>query len=195
MFSLKRAKCRRLLIHILQREKLIILMISWRQLLKFLFLKVSATASGADKLSRLERSEAQKFYSMLLEWRVSNKSYAEMIMLFVGYWRTLLQADRNAIIFVGRWGDLDAFGSHNTPYTMLAGKTRSQIINLAIVRIKEEQDFIDNNIIRFVEILNDLDMLEEQFYKKIKYGTADDEIICMLKNGLGVLKSVKVTEG
>lgn len=103
-----------------------------------------------------------------------------MIMLFVGYWRTLLQADRNAIIFVGRWGDLDAFGSHNTPYTMLAGKTRSQIINLAIVRIKEEQDFIDNNIIRFVEILNDLDMLEEQFYKKIKYGTADDEIICML---------------
>lgn len=123
---------------------------------------------------------------MLLEWRVSNKSYAEMIMLFVGYWRTLLQADRNAIIFVGRWGDLDAFGSHNTPYTMLAGKTRSQIINLAIVRIKEEQDFIDNNIIRFVEILNDLDMLEEQFYKKIKYGTADDEIICMLKNGLSL---------
>lgn len=155
-------------------------------IVKIFISKVSATASGADKLSRLERSEAQKFYSMLLEWRVSNKSYAEMIMLFVGYWRTLLQADRNAIIFVGRWGDLDAFGSHNTPYTMLAGKTRSQIINLAIVRIKEEQDFIDNNIIRFVEILNDLDMLEEQFYKKIKYGTADDEIICMLKNGLSL---------
>lgn len=29
-------------------------------------------------------------------------------------------------------------------------------------------------------------MLEEQFYKKIKYGTADDEIICMLKNGLSL---------
>lgn len=148
--------------------------------------KLSATAADADKLSRLEKDEAQKFYSMLLRWRADNKSYSEMIMLFVGYWRTLFQSNPNAIIFVGRWGDLDAFGSHNTPYTALAGKTRSQVINLAIVRIKEEQDFIDNNIIRFVETLNDLDMLDEQFYKKIKYGTDDDDIICMLKNGLSL---------
>lgn len=153
---------------------------------KIFISKLSAAAADADKLSRLEKSEAQKFYSMLLRWRASNKSYSEMIMLFVGYWRTLLQSNRNAIIFVGRWGDLDAFGSHNTPYTALAGKTRSQVINLAIVRIKEEQDFIDNDIIRFVETLNDLDMLNEQFYKKIKYGTDDDDVICMLKNGLSL---------
>ena len=59
-----------------------------------------------ESLKRLTRKEARNFYAMLFNWRASNKSYAEMINLFVGYWRHLLIRDKNAIIFVGRWGDV-----------------------------------------------------------------------------------------
>ena len=51
--------------------------------------------NGSESLKRLENKEARNFYSMMFEWRVKNKSYAEMISLFVGYWHQLYKKDRN----------------------------------------------------------------------------------------------------
>ena len=143
-------------------------------------------SAGNDNVRRLHNDDACKFYSMMFDWRIGNKSYAEMIQLFVGYWRKLYQQNRDAYIYVGRWGNVDVNGSHNKPYTYLKNKNKTQIVNLAIVRIKEEQDFIDNNLIRFVEALHDLKLLEEKFYLRVKYGTDDETTICLLKNGLSL---------
>lgn len=99
--------------------------------------------NGAESLKRLENQEARNFYSMMFEWRVENKSYAEMINLFVGYWQQLYKKDKNVIVYVGKWGDVKRSGSNVARYTKIFGKDRTQLINLAIVRIKEEQDFID----------------------------------------------------
>lgn len=147
-----------------------------------------------DNLRRLENKEACKFYAMMLEWRTQNKSYAETIQLFVGYWRKLVHADHNAYIYAGRWGDVDLYGNHTKPYTLLGNKNRTQIINLAIVRIKEEQDFIDNDLIRFIEVLHDLMLLDEKFYTRVKYGTDDEAIICLLKNGLSLSLAMLLLE-
>ena len=142
--------------------------------------------AGNNNVSRLHNDDACKFYSMMFDWRMGNKSYSEMIQLFVGYWRKLYQQNKDAYIYVGRWGNVDVNGSHNKQYTYLKNKNKTQIVNLAIVRIKEEQDFIDNNLIRFVEILHDLKMLDEKFYLKVKYGTDDETTICLLKNCLSL---------
>lgn len=139
-----------------------------------------------DNVRRLHNEEACKFYSMMFDWRMGNKSYSEMIQLFVKYWRKRYQQNRDAYIYVGRWGNVDINGSHNRPYTYLRDKSKKQIVNLAIVRIKEEQDFIDNNLLRFVEVLHDLKMLDEKFYLRVKYGTDDEMTICLLKNGLSL---------
>lgn len=141
---------------------------------------------GAESLKRLEHKEARKFYAMMLDWRASNKSYAEMINLFVGYWRPCWQRDHSAIIYVGKWGDIARPGGTIAHYTRLSNKNRTQIVNLAIVRIKEEQDFIDNVLIKYVEVLQDLGIVQEHFYEKIKYGTDDKYAICLLKNGLSL---------
>lgn len=143
-----------------------------------------------ENLNRLENKEARNFYSMILGWRADNKSYSEMITLFVGYWRYLIQQDKDTIVYVGKWGDLQYPGSNAAHYTELKNKTRSELVNLAIVRIKEEQDFIDNVLIKFVEVLHDLDLIEDSFYSKIKYGTDDETIICLLKNGLSLSSAI-----
>lgn len=57
---------------------------------------------------------------------------------------------------------------------------------MATVRIKEEQDFMDNMLIKYVEVLHDLDLIENQFYSRIKYGTDDESAICLIKNGLSL---------
>ncbi|WP_300836750.1 DEAD/DEAH box helicase [uncultured Dubosiella sp.] len=142
--------------------------------------------NGAENLKRLEKKEARNFYSMMFEWRVKNKSYAEMINLFVGYWQQLYKKDRNATIYVGKWGDVKYPGSNVARYTKIDGKNRTQLVNLAIVRIKEEQDFIDNTLIKYVEVLHDLSLIEDGFYAQIKYGTDDERTICLIKNGLSL---------
>ena len=123
---------------------------------------------------------------MMFAWRVGNKSYAEMISLFVGYWRQLYKRDRYVLVYVGKWGDTRLPGSVAEHYTRFIGKNRTQIVNLAIVRIKEEQDFVDNNLIKYVEVLYDLGLIEDKFYAQIKYGTDDDSTICLIKNGLSL---------
>ena len=142
--------------------------------------------NGTESLERLTNKEARNFYSMMFEWRVENKSYAEMISLFVGYWHQLYKKDRNVMVYVGKWGDVKRPGSNVARYTKIVGKNRTQLVNLAIVRIKEEQDFIDNTLTKYVEVLHDLDLIEDGFYAQIKYGTDDERTICLIKNGLSL---------
>lgn len=142
--------------------------------------------NGTESLKRLTNKEARNFYSMMFEWRVENKSYAEMISLFVGYWNQLYKKDRNVMVYVGKWGDVKRPGSNVARYTKFVGKNRTQLVNLAIVRIKEEQDFIDNTLTKYVEVLHDLDLIEDGFYAQIKYGTDDERTICLIKNGLSL---------
>src|SRR5699024_235783 len=82
----------------------------------------------ADNLKRLENKEARNFYAMMLGWRADNKSYAEMIGLFVGYWRQLYHRNKEATIYVGKWGDIKRPGSNVAHYTKLGDKNRTQIV-------------------------------------------------------------------
>ena len=138
------------------------------------------------KLNRLKNKEARNFYSMMLNWQIENKSYAEMISLFVAYWKQLLEENEDAIVYVGKWGDTKREGDIIPNYIKINGKTNVELVNLAIVRIKEEQDFIDNNLIKFVEVLHDFDLIDNGFYSQIKYGTNDERVICLIKNGVSL---------
>ncbi len=39
---------------------------------------------------------------------------------------------------------------------------------------------------KYVEVLNDLQILDQNFYLKVKYGTDDPNMVCMLKNGFSL---------
>lgn len=108
------------------------------------------------------------------------------LSLFVGYWHQLYRKNRNVMVYVGKWGDVKQEGSNVARYTKFIGKNRTQVVNLAIVQIKEEQDFMDNMLIKYVEVLHDLDLIENRFYSRIKYGTDDESAICLIKNGLSL---------
>lgn len=136
-------------------------------------------------LLRLENQEAKTFYAMLLDWKIDKKPFKLMIRLFMNYWDDLIQRIPNFQIYVGKWGDeVKHSGGHKTHYTQIGGKTRTEKINLAIVRIKEEEDFLEHELLKFIEILNDLNKVNSNFYKKVKYGTTDDETIKLIKIGL-----------
>ena len=147
---------------------------------------MSSLLQPSHSLARLHLEETRNFYSMLLDWRIQNKSYSEMINLFVNYWRKLYQRDNEVTVYVGRWGDCALQDKRYLNYTKFKNKDRTKIVNLAIVRVKEEQDFVDNTLMKFVEVLHDLNMVDEKFYNEVKYGTDIPEAICLIKNGLSL---------
>ena len=138
-----------------------------------------------DKIKRFEYEETRNFYQMFMDWRITNTSLNQMIGSFLRYWRTLIESGKDTLIFVGRWGDMTRNG-HMPLWTNIADKTDAQMVNLAIVRIKEEQDFLDNVVIKYVEVLNDMELIEENLYLNIKYGTNDRRIITCTKNGISL---------
>lgn len=136
-----------------------------------------------NNLTRLENEEARQFYQMLLEWKIENVSYPQMINNFLRYWHGIELGNGDTLIYVGRWGDKKRDG-HKNLWSDIKQKNFVERINLAIVRIKEEQDFLENVFMKYIEALNDFGFLETEFYEKLKYGTSNKQKIVLMKNGL-----------
>lgn len=140
-----------------------------------------------ENIKRFEHEETRNFYRMFMDWRITNASLNYMISSFMKYWKSLISdSDKEKFVFVGsRWGDQKRNG-YLELWTDISQKSYTELINLAIVRIKEEQDFLDNTVIKYIEVLNDMDILEENLYLNIKYGTTDKRIIVCVKNGISL---------
>lgn len=154
------------------------------------FSKISNNDSINNNLKRLKEIEAQRFYKMLIKWRISGFNMRKMIDEVLNYWCSLSGMD--AIVYVGKWGDTIRDG-YKCLWTDISQKSKHEMINLAIVRLKEEFDFIDNEIIKYIEILYSLRFIEEELYLKIKYGTDNKAKIALLNCGISNMLS-KVLE-
>lgn len=162
---------------------------------KIFLWKIKLNESDTDNFTRLENDKAKMFYSMLLEWRALGKSYSEMIYCFIWYWDN---KKTDSYIYVGtKWGEMTSpyNEGHRELYIDLSTKTPSQKINIAIIRIKEEQDFVDYQLMPYIEILNDLELIEPNFYDRIKYGTDDETMIKMLKEGFSIELAKTIKNG
>lgn len=108
-----------------------------------------------------------------------------MIGSFMRHWEELINKKRDTLVYVDRWGDEKREGVREL-WTDIRKKNHKERINLAIVRIKEEQDYLDNIIMKYIEVLNDLCLVDEILYLKIKYGTSDKRKVLLVKNGLSL---------
>ena len=134
-----------------------------------------------DDLARVRDTVgARRFYGMFLDWRSRNEPFRRMISHFVSYWSNLT----DEYVYVGhRWGEVRYGDGFRKLFVQMQTKTRAQLVNLAVVKIKEEQDFVDFRLLKYIEILFDLELVSESLYYRIKYGTDDDYLICLLRNG------------
>lgn len=139
-----------------------------------------------DIMKRFNYIETRNFYKMFLDWRISNTSLKQMVTSFIKYWEGILERkEKNTLVYVGRWGDETRDGVIPL-WTDISKKSIDELINLAIVRVKEEQDFLDNILLKYIEVLYDLEMLNESLYLCIKYGTDNMSIITCTRNGLSL---------
>lgn len=134
-------------------------------------------------LTRLKHPAARRFYAMILNWKLKKYSIKQMIQLTLKYWQKLISEGSNDYIYVGKWGDTKFGDSKFDNWVKISTKSNTDQINLAIVRIKDEDDFFENKLFKFVEVLNGVNALNPIFYKSIKYGTSDDMKIKLIRDG------------
>ena len=153
-------------------------------LYKLFFIYIEDTDKNQN-LIRFKHQETRNFYKMFLDWRIKGASYNEMIGSFMRHWKDLIDKNGDTLVYVDRWGDERREGVREL-WTDIRQKNHKEMINLAIVRIKEEQDYLDNIIMKYIEVLNDLCLVDEILYLKIKYGTSDKRKVLLVKNGLSL---------
>lgn len=156
------------------------------------FSKINDSNGEYNNLKRLREHEAQSFYKMLINWRIMGFTMKVMTDEVVGYWNTLRE-EQSRIVYVGKWGDKTR-GGHREYWTDITEKDEYEKLNLAIVRLKEEYDFIDNEIVKYIEVLYSLELIEESLYLKIKYGTDDKTKIALLNCGISSILSKLLQE-
>jgi hypothetical protein len=156
------------------------------------FSKINDSNGEYNNLKRLREHEAQSFYKMLINWRIMGFTMKVMTDEMVGYWNTLRE-EQSRIVYVGKWGDKTR-GGHREYWTDITEKDEYEKVNLAIVRLKEEYDFIDNEIVKYIEVLYSLELIEESLYLKIKYGTDDKTKIALLNCGISSILSKLLQE-
>lgn len=148
-----------------------------------IFLTGVELGRNSEDLERLRDEQgARDFYAMFLSWRAEGDPLKLMIGRYLTHWRS----QKDDLIWVGsKWGEVKRFATeHTSGYVRKSTKSRGALVNLAIVRIKAELDFLDYNLMKYLEILFSLGLVEETFYLKLKYGTADRYVIALLRNGM-----------
>lgn len=128
---------------------------------------------------------ARRFYSMFFDWSVTYKSFKYMVNKMMKYWET---RDDDHLEYVGYLGEFDAFGGKNPQnglhYVYIKQKSRAEKINMAITRVKLSQDFADTHLNKYVEILNEMGLVSQEYFNLLRYHTNDETIILLRKQGL-----------
>ncbi|MFV8352195.1 hypothetical protein [Flavobacterium sp. XS2P14] len=63
---------------------------------------------------------------------------------------------------------------------------KSDLINLAIVKLKIEEDFVGYKLTQLISFLNDFNIIPKEYYQQIVYGTTDESVINLVRFGLSV---------
>ena len=78
-------------------------------------------------------------------------------------------------------------------YVDLRQKTDNEMLNLAIVKLKNEDDFLSYKFNKFVELLHDYGLISDDEYNFTTYGTEDELEIRLVKQGLPIHLVSKLT--
>ncbi len=71
-------------------------------------------------------------------------------------------------------------------YVNIKNKTKKELINLAVIKSKIEDDFISFKLTKFVKTLYDLKIINKEDYDEFLYNTRDSEQLKLLKSGLSI---------
>jgi hypothetical protein len=148
-----------------------------------------------DEVKRLEHPQTISYYKMFLNNR--KLSLREKISREVAYFKRLLH-EGNSTIYIGKsFGEMPCpwkSGSGPNTYVDLSRKNDIELVNLAIIRQKQEEDFVSFKLLMFFQLMLDYNQITKDEYEQIIYGTNDPIEIQLIRQGLPINVVKKLRE-
>lgn len=133
------------------------------------------------ELARLSQSETIKFYTKYI-----NEIYHRDLKTKIAYFIKYFNNSKNEIYYIGEsFGEIPSeFNPNKKVYVNIKKKTPKEKINLAVIKVKIEDDFISYKVGKFVKTLFDLELINESDYNMFTYGTNDVNKLMFIKMGI-----------
>ena len=156
--------------------------------LRYLFIRHCDASIIDDEFARLKKDKAIAYYKKYFENR--KQSLKESIAREVDYYQRRI-AEGDSLMYIGESYGEQTYAAtgreaYRNVYIDLSRKTSRQLVNIAIVKLKMEEDFVSFKLRMFFQLMLDYSILSEEEYFEILYGTTDRKKIYLVKTGLTI---------
>ena len=142
------------------------------------------------EIKRLKNEEAINYYKKYMEY--NKKVLKERIKQQYEYFKSIKDDPEKREFYIGEaYGEFakstdDYEDRFKKVYVNLGEKENKTLLNLAIAKIKIEDDFISFKLTSFVTVLFKLELIDEDEYNEFVYGTKDYKKLSLIKKGLSI---------
>lgn len=135
---------------------------------------------------RLQNELTRNFYKNYLNG-IYYSNVKSKVSYFLKYFEYFEQ--ENMIFYIGKsFGEIpfrsDNYVGNNNAYINPKGKSHSEKVNLAVIKSKIEDDFVDFKIQKLVKTLLDLELISNELFNKFLYNTTDEKKTQLMSMGL-----------
>ena len=154
-----------------------------------LFLKDILDQVADYEFKRLGTPAARKYYNFHVTV-CQGRALKQNIIYQFNYFQKRVK-DQNPVFYFGEtYGERPRLLTTDTPqpktYIDLSTKSDTELINLAIVKLKMEDDFVSFKLNKFIIMMYDYKLILQDDYYQYIYGTTDRRKIELMKIGLSV---------
>nr|WP_295933618.1 DEAD/DEAH box helicase family protein [uncultured Dyadobacter sp.] len=142
------------------------------------------------EFSRLGSPEARSYYDYHITIS-QRRALKENVIYQFGYFKKRVE-DNNPVFYFGEtYGERErnpttTIVPEPKTYIDLSTKNDTELINLAIVKLKMEDDFVSFKLNKFIVMMYDYELISRDDYNMYIYGTADQAKIDLTKIGLSI---------
>ncbi|WP_019556071.1 DEAD/DEAH box helicase [Thiomicrorhabdus arctica] len=141
------------------------------------------------EFKRLLSSEARSYYEMHISNSHKYSLNTNIIKTFEYFSRKKNTPSGQEFYVGSTYGEISRSteihpNSSNEVYVNLSYKTDKELINLAIVKLKIEDDFVSFQLNKFITMMYDFDLIDDNQYNLYIYGTTDISKSTLRKIGL-----------
>lgn len=140
-----------------------------------------------EEFKRLQYPQARRYYDFHITVS-QKKALKENVNHMFNYFKKRIE-DKNPLTFFGKtYGEVGRTEDQQEAklYINLGKKSNVELINLAIIKLKMEDDFISFKLNKFIIMLYDYKLISLDDYNKYIYGTTNQYKIDLSKIGLSV---------
>ena len=141
------------------------------------------------EFNRLRNQAARNYYHNYITYS-RKEAFNQRVISHIKYFKELANYEnaQQRLLYVGKsYGETSYENDVNSPYKNyinLTSKSHEEVVNLAIVKLKMEDDFLSFKFNRFVVMLFDYELISSDEYHSFIYGTTDQKKIALTRSGL-----------